>query len=129
MSDSNQYLYRLNPVRPGMVIEGPSREEESVMERHVSYLADLTDKGIMLMAGRTQNADENTFGIVIFRADSEEAWPLSPRVRALVRLLQAAYKQHLRAIVGTVPSWVSEEILSASQNIGEDRAVGRFSEN
>ena len=54
---------------------------------------------------------------------------MSPRVRALVRLLQAAYKQRLRAIVGTVPSWVSEEILSASQNIGEDRAVGRFSEN
>jgi uncharacterized protein YciI len=71
MSESKQFLYRLNPLRPGMVMEGPSKEEESIMEKHVSYLADLTDKGLLLMAGRTQNADERTFGIVIFIADSE----------------------------------------------------------
>jgi len=41
------------------------------MEKHVSYLTDLTDQGTLVMAGRTQNADERTFGIVIFLADSE----------------------------------------------------------
>jgi hypothetical protein len=38
-----------------------------------------------------------------------------------MRLLQAAYKQRLRAIVAAVPDWVAEEILSASEHVGEDR--------
>ena len=49
--------------------------------------------------------------------------------RAIARLLLAAYKQRLRAIVAAAPSWVSEEILSASRHIGEDRAAVWFSEN
>jgi hypothetical protein len=40
-----------------------------------------------------------------------------------VRLLLSAYKRRLRAIVKIVPTWVSEEILSASEYIREDRAV------
>lgn len=39
------------------------------------------------------------------------------------RLLQAAYKRRLRGVVAAAPSWVTEEILSASQHIGDDRAV------
>jgi hypothetical protein len=35
----------------------------------------------------------------------------------------AAYKRRLRAIVKVVPTWVSEETLSASEHIREDRAV------
>jgi hypothetical protein len=35
--------------------------------------------------------------------------------RALARLLMAAYKRRLRAIVKVVPTWVSEEMLSASE--------------
>jgi hypothetical protein len=45
------------------------------------------------------------------------------------RLLQAAYKQRLRAIVAAVPDWVAEEILSASERIGEDRAAVWMSRN
>jgi hypothetical protein len=41
--------------------------------------------------------------------------PSGPFERALARLLMAAYKRRLRAIVKVVPSWVSEEILSASE--------------
>ena len=40
-----------------------------------------------------------------------------------MRLLQAAYKERLRAIVAAVPYWVVEEIPSASEYIGEDRAA------
>jgi hypothetical protein len=39
------------------------------------------------------------------------------------------YKCHLRAIVEAAPAWVSEEILSASERIGDDRAVKWMSEN
>jgi hypothetical protein len=38
-------------------------------------------------------------------------------------LLLYAYKRRLRAVVKVVPTWVSEEILSASEHIREDRAA------
>jgi len=38
--------------------------------------------------------------------------------RALARLLLAGYKRRLRGIVGVVPAWVTEEILSASERPG-----------
>jgi hypothetical protein len=34
-----------------------------------------------------------------------------------------AYKRRLHGIVKLAPAWVSEEVLSASEHIGEDRAV------
>jgi hypothetical protein len=55
--------------------------------------------------------------------------PTGPIERALAWLLLAAYKRRLRAIVEAVPSWVSEEILSASERIGDDRAVLWRSDN
>ncbi len=73
MNGWKEYLYRLNTVRPGMVTEGPSVEEASILEEHVSYLAGLTDRGVLLLAGRTQNDDDSTFGVVIFRARSDES--------------------------------------------------------
>lgn len=48
---------------------------------------------------------------------------------ALAHLLQAAYKRRLRAIVETVPPWVTEEILSASERIEDQRAALWISEN
>ena len=55
--------------------------------------------------------------------------PSGPFERALARLLMAAYKRRLRAIVRVVPTWVSEEILSASEHIGDDRAAVWMSDN
>jgi hypothetical protein len=55
--------------------------------------------------------------------------PTGPFERTLARLLMAAYKRRLRAIVKVVPTWVSEEILSASKHIGEDRPVLWMNEN
>jgi hypothetical protein len=55
--------------------------------------------------------------------------PTGPIEQFLVWFLQSAYKHRLRAIVKAVPSWVTEEILSASQHIGEDRAVLWMSKN
>ncbi len=47
----------------------------------------------------------------------------------MVGLLMAVYKRRLRAIIETAPAWVGEQILSASQHVGDDRAVVWFSEN
>jgi uncharacterized protein YciI len=56
-----------------MLSEGPTPEEERIVGDHYSYLKKLTDEGVVILAGRTLNTDETSFGIIIFRAESEEA--------------------------------------------------------
>ena len=56
-----------------MLSEGPTPEEERIVGDHYSYLKKLTDQDVVILAGRTLNTDESGFGIIIFRADSEEA--------------------------------------------------------
>jgi uncharacterized protein YciI len=68
-----QYLYRIRPARLAMLTQGPTPEEEDTVAAHFAYLKDLTANGIVLLAGRTLNVDEETFGIVIFQAESEAA--------------------------------------------------------
>ena len=67
-----QFLYKLKVTRLEMLTDGPSLEEGEVLADHMSYLQRLSADGTVLMAGRTQTADESTFGIVIFLAESEE---------------------------------------------------------
>ena len=69
----DQFLYFLKPTRVGMVIEGSTPEEAETVSRHFAYLSDLTDKGVMILVGRTQNKDESTIGIAIFEAEDESA--------------------------------------------------------
>ncbi len=73
MSEAGQYLYRIQPTRPEMLTEGPSEEEAALVSKHFTYLQELTKAGSMILAGRTQNVDPSSFGIVIFRAESETA--------------------------------------------------------
>jgi uncharacterized protein YciI len=39
---------------------------------HFRYLKDLTDRDVVILAGRTLNTDVSSFGIVILKAGSEE---------------------------------------------------------
>ena len=66
-----QFLYRIQPTRLGMLTEGPTEHEAKVVAEHFGYLQRLVADGRVLMAGRTLNADESTFGIAVFVADSE----------------------------------------------------------
>jgi uncharacterized protein YciI len=68
-----QYLYYLKPARLGMVTEGPTPKEAETVSRHFAYLTELTEHGVMILVGRTQNNDENTFGIAIFEAKDDSA--------------------------------------------------------
>src|SRR5262245_55240420 len=68
-----QFIYRVQPVRLGMLTDGPTEHESSIVDRHFAYLQRLTAEGTVLMAGRTLNADAQTFGIVVFVADSAAA--------------------------------------------------------
>ncbi len=73
MSDSQQYLYLIQPTRMAMLADGPTPQEEETIARHFDYLKALVERGIVILAGRTLNTDESSFGIVIFMAESEEA--------------------------------------------------------
>lgn len=67
-----QYLYLLKPTRLGMLTESTPEENDAV-SRHFAYLKDLTEKGVMILVGRTLNTDESTFGIAVFEAEDESA--------------------------------------------------------
>ena len=67
----NQYLYRLQPERKDMLTSGPTEMESRIVSEHFSYLMKLTKAGTVFLAGRTLNTDPDSFGIVIFRAESE----------------------------------------------------------
>ena len=73
MSDVTEYLYKIQPTRLEMLTQGPTPEEAAIVAQHFAYLKGLAEQGVVVLAGRTLNADESAFGIVIFKADSEES--------------------------------------------------------
>ena len=66
------FLYKIQPVRRAMLTEGSTETESRTVSEHFDYLKDLTEKGTVILAGRTQNRDYSSFGIVIFNAESED---------------------------------------------------------
>jgi uncharacterized protein YciI len=68
-----EFLYKIQPTRPEMLTEGGTAEEDALVGRHFNWLKENSEAGIVLLAGRTTNTDPSSFGIVIFRAESEEA--------------------------------------------------------
>jgi uncharacterized protein YciI len=73
MSDKTTYLYKIQPTRLGMLTKGPTPQESEIISQHFDYLKELTEKGVAVFVGRTLTADEHTFGITVFLADSAEA--------------------------------------------------------
>jgi len=56
-----------------MLRTGPTDAEQAVVAEHFAYLQDLHAKGAIILVGRTLTTDENTMGLTIFRAESEDA--------------------------------------------------------
>ncbi len=56
-----------------MLSDGPTPVEEAATARDFECLKGLDEKGAVLLAGRTQNTDESSFGIVILEVDFEDA--------------------------------------------------------
>ena len=73
MNEMKQFLYKIQPSRPAMLTDGPTAQEGQIVSEHFNYLKDLTEKGIVLLAGRTLNTDESSFGIIVFQAVDEAA--------------------------------------------------------
>lgn len=73
MSAQTQFLYRIQPTRPTMLTDGPTEHEAALVGQHFNYLKQLMEQGVVILAGRTQNTDPSSFGIIIFNASSQTA--------------------------------------------------------
>jgi uncharacterized protein len=56
-----------------MLTKGSNQVESRVISDHFNYLKRLAEDGIVILAGRTQNTDYSSFGIVLFKAETIEA--------------------------------------------------------
>jgi uncharacterized protein YciI len=68
-----QFIYRIQPVRWDHLSGGATPEEEVIVGRHFDYLKGLTERGVVLLAGRTLITDSASFGVIIFEAADEAA--------------------------------------------------------
>ena len=66
----NHFLYRLQPIRPEMLCDGPTEHDAVVVRLDFEYF-EQPAAGFPAIAGRTLNSDEKAFGIVVFGASSE----------------------------------------------------------
>ena len=73
MAEKSLYIYKIQAVRPEMITEGRTPEEDHVVGEHYSYLERLTRQGVVLLAGRTLTDDYAGFGLILFSADSQQA--------------------------------------------------------
>ena len=72
MMENKEFLYTIQPTRAEMLENGPTPKEQRIIGLHYNYLKDLTENSIVILAGRTQTIDPTSFGIVIYKALSEE---------------------------------------------------------
>jgi len=73
MGTKKQYLYRIQPTRPAMLWAGPTPDEAEMADQHFQYLQNLLTEGDLILAGRTQNTNPSSIGIMIFEAESDHA--------------------------------------------------------
>ena len=69
---TKEYIYVLRPGRADLLVTGHTPAERVTQDRHQEYLAALVKRGSIILYGRTLTTDESTFGIVVFRAESDE---------------------------------------------------------
>lgn len=67
----HEWLYILKVTRLEMLTEGSTEEEDRIVGEHFQHLKRLLDEGITILMGRTTNNDEDTMGLVVFRAENE----------------------------------------------------------
>ena len=67
-----QYLYRIQPVWPEMLSKGSTELRTGLSRSTSRHLKELMAKGVLILAGRTLNQDDSSFGTVVFNAGSED---------------------------------------------------------
>lgn len=64
-----EYIYLIHPYRHEFY-EQPTPDEVAAMQEHFEYLKQASKQGILILAGPCL---DETFGLVVFRAEDEQA--------------------------------------------------------
>jgi uncharacterized protein len=72
MNEMKHYLYRIQPTRHEMLTVGSTPREAEIIGEHFNYLQRLTNEGVAILVGRTLTTEQDSMGIVIFKARSDE---------------------------------------------------------
>lgn len=72
-AQKSRFIYLLRLVERLHTDTGWTKDDEETIGRHFRHLKAATETGQVVMAGRTLEAGDKTFGLVIFEADSLEA--------------------------------------------------------
>lgn len=67
----NQYIYVLKLISRLTNELNWTKEDNKMVEDHLAYLKMLLNEGVIILAGRTLNEDDQMFGIVIFEAETQ----------------------------------------------------------
>jgi uncharacterized protein YciI len=70
--ERKQFIYTLKLIPELLDENNWSEREHDIVKRHFEALQQLLKENKLILAGRTLNFDESTFGIVILQVDSEE---------------------------------------------------------
>jgi uncharacterized protein YciI len=67
------FIYMLKPVSRLYDDKKWTKEDHDALDQHLTRLQEATKSGQLILAGRTKEPGDKTFGIVIFRASDEAA--------------------------------------------------------
>lgn len=70
--EKKQFLYMLKLVPELLDEKNWTERETAIIGEHFCALEKLIEEDKLIMAGRTQNMDDTTFGIAILQVDTEE---------------------------------------------------------
>ncbi|WP_421383072.1 YciI family protein [Bacillus salacetis] len=70
--ERQQYVYKLKLVDKLTEDKNWTDKENQIVGRHFAYLQKMLNDRKLILAGKTTGLDADTFGLVIFEADSEE---------------------------------------------------------
>jgi len=72
MEKKKQFVYVLRLIPRLHDDNNWTEKDEDIVNRHFLRLKRYTEEGKVILAGRTLNEASNSFGLVIFEAESEE---------------------------------------------------------
>jgi uncharacterized protein YciI len=72
-SKPKQFIYVLRLVARLYDEQAWSKEDQAAIEQHFNRLKEAADRGQVILAGRTEESLDKTFGIVVFEAKDQPA--------------------------------------------------------
>lgn len=66
-----EYLYTLKLIPRLQHNDSWTDQDQKIVQEHFTRLKELTEQGIVILAGRTTREDPTDFGVVIFKAQSD----------------------------------------------------------